>query len=254
MSPWWKRTCGSARRFPWSAARIASTALRRGSTSRSRTKSELHNLAQHEQGDIKDDIDGKHKKKVRKTGFTGAGALDVHTGLPAVGSDARGAVEGNLNPDNKTSIPARAGSFDENVQAWASPDKKVGEGRANPMGVVEDMEGRDIKDTGKKVWDKLTGGDGTADGEKLNDNKKREDNLPGWPGTVLRSRFSSYFTPKQWVFRGCKFIRPKVAGWLSSSTNGFRRCILVTAVKMTATRALPRLALLVDLCQCPRVL
>lgn len=141
------------------------------------TKSELHNLSEHEQGDIKDDIDGKHKKKVRKTGFTGAGALDVHTGLPAVGSDARGAVEGNLNPDNKTSIPARAGAFDENVQAWASPDKKVGEGRANPMGVVEDMEGRDIKDTGKKVWDKLTGGDGTADGEKLNDNKKREDSV-----------------------------------------------------------------------------
>lgn len=93
------------------------------------------------------------------------------------GSDARGAVEGNLNPDNKTSIPARAGAFDENVNAWASPDKKVGEGRANPMGVVEDMEGRDIKDTAKKTWDKLTGGDGTADGEKLNDNKKREDSV-----------------------------------------------------------------------------
>ncbi|MGP8438176.1 conjugal transfer protein TraG N-terminal domain-containing protein [Paraburkholderia fungorum] len=141
------------------------------------TKSELHSLSEHEQGDIKDDIDSKHKKKVRQTGFTGAGALDVHTGLPAVGSDARGAVEGNLNPDNKTSIPARAGAFDENVKAWASPDKKVGEGRANPMDVVEGVEGRDMKDTGKKVWDKLTGGDGTADGEKLNDNKKREDSV-----------------------------------------------------------------------------
>ena len=42
------------------------------------------------------------------------------------------------------------------------------------MGVVEDMEGRDIKDSALKAWDKLTGGDGTADGEKLTDNMKRE--------------------------------------------------------------------------------
>lgn len=42
------------------------------------------------------------------------------------------------------------------------------------MAVVEDMEGRDIKDTGLKLWDKLTGGDGTADGEKLNDNMRRK--------------------------------------------------------------------------------
>lgn len=140
------------------------------------TKSGLHQQAEHDQSEIHDDIDKKHKKKVAQTGFTGAGAVQVSTGLPAIGSDARGAVESNLNPDNKTSIPARAGAFDENVEAWASHDKKVGEGRANPMAVVEGMEGRDIKDTGKKVWDKLTGGDGTADGEKLNDNKKREDN------------------------------------------------------------------------------
>jgi conjugal transfer mating pair stabilization protein TraG len=36
------------------------------------------------------------------------------------------------------------------------------------------MEGRDIKDTALKVWDRLTGGDGTADGEKLSDNQRRE--------------------------------------------------------------------------------
>jgi conjugal transfer mating pair stabilization protein TraG len=34
--------------------------------------------------------------------------------------------------------------------------------------------GVDRKDTGSKIWDKLTGGDGMADGEKLNENKKRE--------------------------------------------------------------------------------
>jgi hypothetical protein len=42
------------------------------------------------------------------------------------------------------------------------------------MAEVEDMEGRDIKDSALKAWDKLTGGDGTADGEKLTDNMKRE--------------------------------------------------------------------------------
>lgn len=31
-----------------------------------------------------------------------------------------------------------------------------------------------MKDTVLKTWDKITGGDGTADGEKLNDNMKRE--------------------------------------------------------------------------------
>jgi conjugal transfer mating pair stabilization protein TraG len=39
---------------------------------------------------------------------------------------------------------------------------------------VEDMEGRDIKDTALKAWDRIKGGDGTADGEKLNENMKRE--------------------------------------------------------------------------------
>jgi conjugal transfer mating pair stabilization protein TraG len=140
------------------------------------TKSDLHHLAEHDQGEIHSDIDKKHKKKAAQTGFAGTGPLQVNTDMPSIGNEARSAVEGNLNPGNKGSIPARSGAFDENVQAWASHDKKVGEGRANPMAVVEGMEGRDIKDTGKKVWDKLTGGDGTADGEKLNDNKKREDN------------------------------------------------------------------------------
>jgi conjugal transfer mating pair stabilization protein TraG len=83
-------------------------------------------------------------------------------------------VQGQLDPKNETSIPARAAALDENVSAWASPDKKLGEGRANPLAVVEDMEGRDIKDTALKVWDRLTGGDGTADGEKFNDNQRRE--------------------------------------------------------------------------------
>ncbi|WP_323074163.1 hypothetical protein [Mycetohabitans endofungorum] len=60
------------------------------------------------------------------------------------------------------------------MNAWASPDKEVGAGRVNPMGAVESMELRDVTDYGKKVLDKITGGDGTADGEKLSSNMKRE--------------------------------------------------------------------------------
>lgn len=75
---------------------------------------------------------------------------------------------------NKGSIPARAGDLVENVYAWASPDKAIGAGRANSAAVNEANMIRDVKDTVQKVWDKLTGGDGTADGEKMNDNMKRE--------------------------------------------------------------------------------
>lgn len=140
-------------------------------------KFELYNLFEYEQGDIKDDIDGKYKKKVCKIGFIGVGVLDVYMGLFVVGSDVCGVVEGNLNLDNKISILVCVGVFDENVQVWVSFDKKVGEGCVNLMGVVEDMEGWDIKDIGKKVWDKFMGGDGIVDGEKFNDNKKCEDSV-----------------------------------------------------------------------------
>lgn len=140
------------------------------------TKSELHQKAEHDQTQIHNDIGKKHKKKIAQTGFAKSSAIQVNTDLSGLASDARSAVENNLDSKNKSSIPARSTAFDENVQAWASHDKKIGEGRANPLAVVEDMVGREIKDTGKKIWDKLTGGDGTTDGEKLNDNKKREDN------------------------------------------------------------------------------
>ena len=69
--------------------------------------------------------------------------------------------------------------FKEKSKDRASFDKKAGEGRANPMGGVEDMEKRDVKDTLLKGLDLIKGGDGMADGEKLNENKKREDN-PGF--------------------------------------------------------------------------
>lgn len=138
------------------------------------TKGELEKQSAQDRAGIPQDIQGVHKKKVAQTGYGGTAPLKVDTSAPSIISESKGDVQGQLDPKNKASIPARAGALDENVNAWASPDKKLGEGRANPMAVVEDMEGRDIKDTGLKVWDKLTGGDGTADGEKLNDNMRRE--------------------------------------------------------------------------------
>ncbi|MCF7696208.1 hypothetical protein KPG66_08920 [Mycetohabitans sp. B2] len=83
-------------------------------------------------------------------------------------------MHGQLDSRNKGNIPRRAGASDENVHGWVSPDEKVGPGRVNPMGAVENMEVQDVTDYGKKVLDKITGGDGTVDGKKLNDNMKRE--------------------------------------------------------------------------------
>lgn len=119
-------------------------------------------------------VAASHRKKVAKSGYGGTTPLQVDTSLPAKVIESRSSVQGQLDPKNPASIPARAATLDENVNAWASPDKKIGEGRANPLAVVEDMEGRDIRDTALKVWDRMTGGDGTADGEKLNNNQRRE--------------------------------------------------------------------------------
>jgi conjugal transfer mating pair stabilization protein TraG len=111
---------------------------------------------------------------VARTGYGGTAPLQVDTSLPVKVIETRSIVQGQLDPKNAASIPSRAAPLDENVNAWASPDKKLGEGRANPLAVVEDIEGRDIRDTALKVWDRMTGGDGPADGEKLNDNQRRE--------------------------------------------------------------------------------
>lgn len=137
-------------------------------------KTGLQGISEKERKEIPNDIRAKHKRKAAATGAGSTAPVRTNTSTPGIVGQSRGAVEGQLDPKNKGSIPARTGALDDNVHAWASPDKKVGEGRANPMGVVEDMEGRDIKDSALKAWDKLTGGDGTADGEKLSDNMKRE--------------------------------------------------------------------------------
>ena len=138
------------------------------------TKAELRHQFEHDSSGIPDDINAKHEARSTKTGFTGSSPLTVNTALPTEASKAEAAVHIALDPRSKSSIPSRASELDENVQAWASHDKKIGEGRANPMAVVEEIEGRDVTDTVKKTWNKLTGGDGMADGEKLNENKKND--------------------------------------------------------------------------------
>lgn len=139
------------------------------------TPNDLDDNYAKNQAEIRADskIQQNHAQNVQQTGFKSAAPIKVSTEAPPIVSSAKADVKGQLDPQNAASIPARATAHDENIKAWASPDKEVGAGRANPMAVVEDAEIRDVKDTGQKMWDKLTGGDGTADGEKLNDNQKR---------------------------------------------------------------------------------
>lgn len=119
-------------------------------------------------------IDALHKAKAAKTGFAGTAPVKVDLGLPPIVQAAQDVVRSQLDPASKGSIPDRAAALDENAAAWASHDKAPGEGRANPLSVVETAEKRDLLDSGKKVLDRLKRGDGSADGEKLNDNVRRE--------------------------------------------------------------------------------
>jgi len=138
------------------------------------TKTALESTSTADQAKLPNDILARHKRRAAQTGFTGTTPLTPDLAMPALATAAEAVVKTQLNPSAEGSIPQRAAPLDETTKAWASADKAIGEGRANPLAVVESMELRDVADTGKKMWDKLTGGDGTADGEKLNDNKKRE--------------------------------------------------------------------------------
>lgn len=138
------------------------------------SEAELNLHAQTERNVMPNTISQAHKANAAKTGYKGTAAVKVDTQTPPIVASAKAEVDGQLDSRNNASITSRAAAMDDNVRAWASPDKKVGEGRANPAAVTEDMAIRDVKDTAEKVWDKLTGGDGTADGEKLTENMKRE--------------------------------------------------------------------------------
>ena len=138
------------------------------------TSRDLSQIRKDEETKLPDNIDKIHRGNAARTGFGGVTPVKTDTTMPAIATANEADVKAQLNPTVPGSMQQRAGALDENAAAWASADKKLGEGRANPMAVVEDMEGRDVKDTVLKTWDKITGGDGTADGEKLNDNMKRE--------------------------------------------------------------------------------
>lgn len=139
-------------------------------------KSQIQHQAIESQDRLRMDVDRKHQLQKGKTGFQGSEPIPTNIAESTMFKKNKELISKNVDATQTTSLPGRAAAFDENVQAWASYDKKPGEGRANPMQVVEAAEILDLKDTGRKALDLLTGGDGTADGEKLNDNKKRENN------------------------------------------------------------------------------
>lgn len=111
---------------------------------------------------------------VGKSGYGGTTPLKVNTAVPETYSNARGDVNTALNKQDSSSIASRSSQLQENVNAWASPDKEMGAARANPVRVLENMEGADLKDTVEKAGHVLTGGPATADGEVLSENQKRE--------------------------------------------------------------------------------
>lgn len=124
---------------------------------------------------LPNDVTKTYQSYVAQTGYSGTKPLVVDTAPPPIIAESQAAVDDQLDPRKKNSIPARAAKLDEHVNAVASPDKPLGEGRANPMAVVEDMEWRDVKDYAGKVWDKITG-----DEVQYNENQQRltDHNLP----------------------------------------------------------------------------
>ena len=137
-------------------------------------KADLAQQSQAERNQIHDDITSNYRKKAAQTGFTDTSALAIDAQTSPIITGAQNTVQKKHDPNHSSSITHRSAAFNENIDAWASHDKEIGEGRANPAGVTQNMAVRDVADYGLKIWDKLKGGDGTADGEKLTENEKRE--------------------------------------------------------------------------------
>ena len=138
------------------------------------TVDEVMKRAEAAKADIPNDIAPQYRNKASQTGFSGADELPVDTTPSERIQSTQKRVAQQMDPDESSSLPGRAANLDNNVHAWASPDKAIGEGRANPMAVVEKAEIKDAIDTFDKAVDKLKGGDGTADGEKLTDTMKND--------------------------------------------------------------------------------
>lgn len=144
-------------------------------------KGDLERQSKLDRKELPNDIDQTHRRNVKKTGFRGTAPVQVEPKLPTVAQEARAEVDGKLDPNNKQSIPARAAPLVDNVHAWSGAGQKLGETGAKPMGVVEEIEKRDVVDTAKdvknavlNVVDRVTGGDGNAYGPQYTPNQKRE--------------------------------------------------------------------------------
>jgi conjugal transfer mating pair stabilization protein TraG len=120
----------------------------------------------------KQDIAQQHQRNISQIGYINTQPIEIDTDAPFTA--AKNTMTNKLSTTHPESIAARAQSLKDNVHAWSSPDKKIGEGRANPMGVVEEMEYKDAVDYMRKVIDKFVGGEGVADGERLNNHQKNE--------------------------------------------------------------------------------
>lgn len=142
----------------------------------SSTRTQIDDQAKDNQKHLRTNIDGNHQQQKNSTGFQGVEPMTVDTAEPPMFKSNKELINNNVDSTQPGSVSARASAFDENVKAWSGYNKKPGEALPNMNSVVVDAENRDLKDTGKKVLDILTGGDGTVDGEKLNENMKREDN------------------------------------------------------------------------------
>ncbi len=142
------------------------------------TWNQLDTVSASQRASMPDNIAALHQGKVAKAGFSSVEPLEVNTSSPKIINDAKNTISGQLDSTTKDSIPSRASALDENVSAWASPDKAIGRGRFNMMQAVEDTEGHDIADYGSKLVNAVMGGDETADGEKLTDNMKRKEGAP----------------------------------------------------------------------------
>ncbi len=139
------------------------------------TVDQLNALSASQRAQIPNNIAELHQEKIAKTGFKSVAPLEVDIRTPEIVNNARVTVSSQLDPKSENSIPSRASKLDENVHAWASPDKPIGRGRINMMNTVEETEGHDIADSTNKLLNAAMGGEGTADGEKLTANMKRKE-------------------------------------------------------------------------------
>ncbi|CAB1371183.1 protein of unknown function (plasmid) [Denitratisoma oestradiolicum] len=68
-------------------------------------KAGLQGISEKERKDLPNDIRAKHKRKAAATGAGSTAPVRTNTSTPGIVGQSRGAVEGQLDPKNKGSIP-----------------------------------------------------------------------------------------------------------------------------------------------------